>query len=268
VSEDARRHRLRATFEEVPELYDRARPSYPPEVFDDLIDLAGLARGARLLEIGCGTGKATIPLAERGFEVVCVELGERLARVARSRLAAFPTVEVVNARFETWEPEPPGGAFDAVVSFAAFHWIDPEVRYHKAADLLRERGSLAVANARHVLPDARDTFWVEVQDDYDAVVPGDNGPPPPHPDAVADLSDDIERSGRFRNVGSRRYVWQLRYAADEYIAVLDTYSGHRALPDDQRERLYTRIRRRIGAQPEQAVTKSYLTTLNVAERRD
>jgi SAM-dependent methyltransferase len=222
-------------------------------------------RGGRILEIGTGTGKATLPLAGRGFEIVGIELGAGLAEVARRRLASFPRVEIVSADFESWEPR--GPAFDAVVSFTAFHWIDPEVRYEKTARLLRERGALAVVGSRHVLPDPRDRFWIDVQDDYDAVVPGDNGPPPPHPDEVADLSADIERSGHFRNAGARRYVWQVRYTADEYIAVLDTYSGHRALEDDQRERLYTRIRSRIQAQPDQAITKTYLTTLNVAERR-
>ena len=59
-------------FEQVPELYDRARPVYPPDVFDDVVTLAGLGEGARVLEIGCGTGQATLPLAERGFEVTCI----------------------------------------------------------------------------------------------------------------------------------------------------------------------------------------------------
>ena len=54
---------LRATFEEVPELYDRARPNYPPQIFDDLVALAELPERARLVEIGCGTGQATLPLA-------------------------------------------------------------------------------------------------------------------------------------------------------------------------------------------------------------
>jgi SAM-dependent methyltransferase len=264
VAEDAHRHRLRTTFEEVPEQYDRARPGYPPQVFDDLTSLGGLAAGARILEIGCGTGKATVPLAERGFGIVCVELGAGLAAVACAKLAAYPAVEVVNARFETWEPT--GEPFDAVVSFTAFHWIDPEVRFEKSARVLRERGVLAVAGSQHVLPDRRDRFWIDVQEDYDAVVPGDNGPPPSHPDERADLSADIERSGRFRNVGARRYVWQLRYTAESYIAVLDTYSGHRALDDETRNRLYERIRRCIHAQPNQAVTKTYLTTLNVARK--
>src|SRR5918912_2954256 len=101
----ADRRRLRATFEEVPELYDRARPLYPAELFDDLVSYAGLEPGSRVLEIGCGTGQATLPLAERGFEVVCVELGAGLAAVARRKLAGFPRLEVVNAVFEEWEAD-------------------------------------------------------------------------------------------------------------------------------------------------------------------
>src|SRR4051812_4997557 len=97
------REQLRTTFEQVPELYDRARPAYPEELFDDLGALAGLREGARLLEIGCGTGQATLPLARRGYSVVCVELGAGLAAVAQRKLAQFPQVEVVNANFEAWE---------------------------------------------------------------------------------------------------------------------------------------------------------------------
>jgi len=62
----------RTAFEEIPELYDRARPTYPEEIFDDLATLAALPEGARIVEIGCGPGKATLPLARRGFRVTCV----------------------------------------------------------------------------------------------------------------------------------------------------------------------------------------------------
>jgi 16S rRNA A1518/A1519 N6-dimethyltransferase RsmA/KsgA/DIM1 with predicted DNA glycosylase/AP lyase activity len=93
---------LRDTFEEAPELYDRARPGYPGELFDDLERLAGLRAGSRILELGCGTGQATVSLARRGYEVVAVELGARLADVARRKLATFPTVTVVNSAFEAW----------------------------------------------------------------------------------------------------------------------------------------------------------------------
>src|SRR5262245_34968873 len=70
---------LRRRFNEAPALYDRARPRYPAEVFDDLIAMTALPLGGRILEIGCGTGIATEPLAERGYQITAVELGAELA---------------------------------------------------------------------------------------------------------------------------------------------------------------------------------------------
>src|SRR5689334_11973297 len=92
---EEQREPLRQTFETAADLYDAARPEYPPELFEELISLAGLRPGAQLLEIGCATGKATRPLLERRFRVVCVELGEQLAGRARRNLAGFPvTIDV------------------------------------------------------------------------------------------------------------------------------------------------------------------------------
>jgi len=246
------------------ELYDRARPVYPAQVFDDLVALAGLPEHGRLVEIGCGTGQATLPLAERGFEIVCVELGEQLSAVARRNLAAFPKVAIVNAAFETWEPtdEP----FDAVVAFTAFHWIDPDVRYERSWRLLRDDAALAVVATQHVLADDGDPFWADVQKAYDAITPGDDNRPPPHPDEVGDLLGEIEASGYFRAVAVRRHLWDVSYTADEYIAVLDTYSANRALDDDTRRSLYAEVHRRIEARPERKARKTYLATLNVAQR--
>lgn len=268
MSNDSQQH-LRTTFEQVPELYDRARPNYPPEVFDDLAALAQLPAAARIVEIGCGTGQATLPLAERGYEVTCVELGEQLAAVARRKLSGFPNVEVINTNFESWQPA--HAEFDAAVAFTAFHWIALDVRYTKAASLLREHGMLAVVSTEHVLPSDGDLFFVEVQEDYEAVVPEDpntkaSAGGPPTPETVADLSDEISASGCFRNAGARRYVWNVIYTADEYVGVLNTYSGHRALDDGTRESLLSRIHQRIEARPGRQVRKTYLAMLNVAER--
>src|SRR5205823_563423 len=156
------------------------------------------------LEIGCGTGQATVPLAERGLEIVCVELGAGLAALARRRLARFPSVEVVHATFEEWEP-PPGEPFDAVVGFTAFHWVDPELQYEKPARLLRRGGTLAVVETKHVLPDGGDPFWVAVQKDYDAVAPSPKNRPPPRPEEVGDLRAELDASGFFGDVVVRRY---------------------------------------------------------------
>jgi SAM-dependent methyltransferase len=262
VSHPGREH-LRSTFEEVPELYERARPSYPEAILDDLVALARLPPGARLLEIGPGTGQATVPLAARGFHILCVELGPALADRARRNLERFENVHVVQADFETWDPA--GLLFDCVVAFTAFHWVAPEVRYSKSADALRETGKLAVVATKHVLPAGGDPFWVEVQEDYEAI--DEDAQQPPSPDQVADMSEEIEASGLFGDVEVRRHLWEVAYSADEYINVLETYSGHRKLPPTAREELYKRIRLRIAARPDGRVRKTYLGTLHVASRQ-
>jgi ubiquinone/menaquinone biosynthesis C-methylase UbiE len=264
VAEHRDRVRLRETFESVAELYNLVRPTYPDALFDDLVALAAIPTGCRVLEIGPGTGKATVALASHGLTLVGVELGEQLASVARRNLASFPRAEIVVADFETWEPE--RADFDAVTAFTAFHWIAPEVRYAKPARLLRSGGALAVVETSHVMPEDSDPFFAEVQADYDAVVAREGQRLPGPPEAVGDLREEIEATGLFAGVEVRRHLWDVEYTADEYLAVLGTYSDNLALPADQRAELFARIRARIGGTPGGSVTKTYLATLNIARK--
>jgi SAM-dependent methyltransferase len=249
----------RATFDRAAELYDRARPAYPDELIDDVVGLAGLGPRSRVVEIGCGTGKATLPLAGRGLRITCVELGASLAAIAQRKLALFPGVQIVNADFETWRPE--RADYDAVVAFTAFHWIPPELRYLSVAAVLREGGALAVAMVHHVLPEGADPFFLEVQADYDAV--GRGGDPPGPPGEVEGFGAEMEASGLFRVAAERRYQWDVEYTADAYVDVLGTYSDHLMQEDETRERLFDLIRARIG---DRTVRKTYLATLDVAVR--
>src|SRR5262249_59186003 len=93
------REQLRTTFNSASSLYHRARPEYPAELFGELVRLAGLRPGDRLLEVGCATGKATIPLARRGFRITCVELGADLAAEAPRNLGPFPRATIVTRAF-------------------------------------------------------------------------------------------------------------------------------------------------------------------------
>ena len=143
MADDPRRHGLRAGFDMAAEDYQRTRPVCPPELFDDLIDRAGLKAGDRVIEIGCGTGQATVPLAQRGLTVTAIELGAELAAIARHRLAAFPAAEVVTCSFEDWQPQ--GDPASAVVAVNSLHWIDPQLRYAKPHELLRPGGAMVIA---------------------------------------------------------------------------------------------------------------------------
>ena len=172
--------------------------------------------------------------------------------------------EVAIADFEDWEPDEAG--FDAVVAFTAFHWIAPELRYAKPARLLRPGGSLAVVATHHVTPEDADPVWVEAQADYDAVVPHPDNRPPPPPEEVPDLREELEASGLFAGVEVRRHRWDVAYTADEWTAVLGTYSPNIALPAGQRDELFGRIHGRIAARPGGTATQHYLAVLSVGRR--
>jgi SAM-dependent methyltransferase len=263
VTEHTDRERLRQTFGMVADQYDRARPTYPAAVYDDLAALGDIPPGGRILEIGPGTGKATIELARRGYEIVAVELSPDLAAIARRNLEAYPQAEIVTADFEAWEDEP--ASFDAVVAFTAFHWIDPEVRLARVARLLRERSALGVVQTNHVLPEDGDPFWGEIQDVYREVVPSSDNSPAPPPEEIRGPAAEVDASPLFDDLVERRYLWTQTYGA-EYVEVLGTYSSNIALPAAQREELFRRIAERIDQQPGGRVTKHYLATLVVGRR--
>ena len=265
---DGDRERLRATFDGAAQLYDLARPSYPPELFDELVRLAELQPGARLLEIGCGTGKATIPLARRGFEITAVELGNELGGRARRNLAGFAGVEIVQSAFESWRP-PAGATYDLVFAATSWHWVDPTVRYRKAWELLRSGGHLAVWSASHVFPAGGDPFFGEIQNVYDAI--GERLPPGstyPRPGELPDWREEIEAGGLFGDTKIRQFDWSVSYDAEGYINLLQTFSGHIAMEQWKRDKLYGEIRRRLALRPDGRLQRHWGAVLHVAKRRD
>ncbi|SDS49110.1 class I SAM-dependent methyltransferase [Microlunatus soli] len=256
---------LSRTFDTAAAGYQSARPAYPSALYQDLLDLTGLRRPARLLEIGCGPGKATGPLAGQGFQITALEPGPRLAEEARHNLVGLD-VEVEASSFEDWQPT--GDRFDLIYAATSWHWVDPEVKWAKAASLLAPGGHLAVFGAGHAFPEGFDPFFTEIQQTYDEIGEGVDGVwPPPPPDQLPDPSSDYEASGYFTVDAVRRYVWAQQYDADSYIALLNTFSGHIAMPPASRERLFDAVRAILGRRPDGLLTRHWVATLVVAHPR-
>ena len=257
--------RLRATFDEAAELYDRARPGYPPDLCEDVVQLAGIGAGSRVLELGPGTGQMTVPLAERGCQLVAVELGADMAAILQRKVARFPSVAVVVSAFEDWTL--PAEPFDAVISATAFHWIDPKVRVTKVVDALKPGGALAIISTHHILGGDED-FFVEVQTCYERYDPTTSpGLRLPTAEQIPAGTEEFESSGQFGPMFTRRYERTLAYSTDEYLDLLLTYSGHRALAPEARAHLLACIAYLIDSHYGGRVRKRYLFELQVAHRR-
>jgi SAM-dependent methyltransferase len=257
------RERLRYTFDQAAQLYAQARPGYPEDLFDDLERCGRLTGSTRVLEVGCGTGQATRSLARRGWHVTAVELGGALADVARRELHAFRNVEVVTAEFERWEP--PAVPYQLVFAATSWHWLDPDVAFDKAAGLLGSAGSSASSapttcgrpagtasssrSRRRTPPSAKGTHRFA------------------HRDRTRSSTTWPLRSRRaavFSDPVVQRYLVSHTYTAEEYIRLLNTYSGHIAMSADQRAYLFAEIRRRVGDRSPPLVRKHYLNVLHVS----
>jgi SAM-dependent methyltransferase len=253
---------LRATFDQDAERYHRARPGYPTALFDDL-SMAGVGPGCRLLEIGPGTGKATLPLAQRGCRIVAVEFGANLAAVAARNLAGYPAVQIVVAPFETWPL--PAEPFDVVLAATAWHWLNPAVRLAKAADALRDGGYLAIVETHHVEGGTAE-FFADVQACYERWDP--STPPGLRLPAADEIPAEFpDSTGQFAPAVFRRYEWEVGYTTDTYLDVLLTYSGHRALPDPARSGLLDCIADLLDTRYRGRIVKRYLTKLILAKRQ-
>jgi SAM-dependent methyltransferase len=233
----------RLSFGSVAELYDRARPSYPHALVDDVVAYARVGPGDRTLDVGAGTGKATELFAARGLEVLALEPSPRMAEVAGRRLSRFDNVAILETEFERWEPE--HGQFGLVYSAQAWHWIRPEVAYERVRQALEPAGALAV-------------FWnrprwdrVPIRDElnrvYQAVPEFDPkvSPMRPHTSSTTDWVTDWD-SGHARGAGfaeplARDYTWSITYQTGEYLDLLQTASDHVRLPEAARRRLLNGI---------------------------
>jgi SAM-dependent methyltransferase len=262
--EIGQRETFQSRFGEDAEAYDRTRPVAPAAVFDELVRLAGLWPGASAVEIGPGTGQATRPLAERGLEIVALEIDERLAARAAKRLVDLPGVTVRAVSFEQWDPD--GSQFDMVFACNSFHWVDPDVRFAKAAQLLEPAGALVVMSTPVVVPPEASRFWWDVQDDWEAVGAERLDPAVKHPDLVDDLVEPVRTCGLFDEPITRRYPFQLSVNAAGYVANLSTQSGFKQLPPPAQARLLERIGRRIESLGNQ-LTVHHLAVITIARRR-
>jgi SAM-dependent methyltransferase len=251
---------LRATFDEDAVLYDEVRPGYPEALYDDIIALSAIPPSGRILEIGCGTGQATVPFARRDYRILAVELGANLAAVARHNLAPYPRAQVWTGAFEAWPLEE--GAFDLAISATAFHWVDPGIGYPRLARALKPGGAFAPFWNLHVRGDADRGFYEAVQEVYRREAPALVEPW----NEVSERAGEIARTGLFGEVAERRYRWAATYDAAGYIRLLNTTSDHRSLDPATRDRLFRGITQLIDTAFDGQIAKCYLTVLYVARR--
>ncbi len=242
-------------FDGAAQLYDACRLGYPGDIVEFLVTTASISAGSTVLEVGCGTGQLTDRLAYSGFNLTAIDIGPSMIAVARLRLETTDVSFQVTAFEDLAASE---ASFDLIVSGTAFHWIDPEVKFHKSARLLRPGGWLALLATGERYDDPLGgellKMWVARSDDGGAWVK----------QQLAD-SEAIADTGLFADPVERTHARRLVRPVDAVVGVESTRAVSLGWPDGVRRGFTDELRRHLRSQAEVHLTQE--TTLTMARVR-
>jgi len=256
-----------ASFDVFAENYHSVRPGYPIQLFEDIKDLYGIGSDSRVLEIGAGSGIATVELAKIGCRVLAIEPGSHLAAIARKQTEGSKNVEVLEGTFEGFESSE---RFDAILAFTAYHWIDEGIKYQKVLDLLDDAGSLVLVWNSFFLSDSEVT--AEVNRAYHQYLPDAY----PSESSVAEVNEgvlsklhrreqEIVQNLLFYTTALRKYFTVYNYDDQTYPKLLNTFPKIVEVEEGQRKRFFARITEIVSKYG--TISVPVLTTLIVCKKR-
>lgn len=214
----------------IAEIYDEIRPSYPEKLIEDIIFKTDLNLNNRILEIGAGTGKATVQFAKKGFAINAIELGEEMAAILKKKCTSYPKVSLDIAPFEQWESDN-NEKFHMIYSAQAFHWLDKNVKYKKCHELLKDNGFLVLFWYTSSNDELSETM--RLRENIDSIVNkyvssyAVDSEKPQRREHDGHSEDDerkseIEASGLFELVEKIEYTEETKNNAKQYLKVLNS----------------------------------------------
>ena len=243
------RERRRCVFGAAADAYDTARPGYPERLIDDVVAFANL-EGAPALEVGAGTGKATVAFAERGVSLTCLEPDARMAEVLARKVAGNDRVSVVVSGLEDYDGL--NEQFGLLIAAQSWHWIDPAKRWDLAVRALRPGGALALFWNANVVPEgALHAALLAAHEQHGAEQAADDTlgavPPADYDASRMPPSKAVSADGRFTDIAFPVYQATHTFSTQRYVDYLESLSSYRVLAEDQRSALLSDVRRIVDA---------------------
>ena len=207
--------------------YLLARSAYPADLISDILRVAELDPSSSVLDIGCGSGQATLDFASTGCRVVAIDPAKNALDQLSKRCTNFPKVELVNSTFEDYDC--PESTFDLIICAQAFHWLDPAHVSLRLSQLLRPSGQIAVFwHMQDVLPECPQASLYALNSKYIDAYPRMN-PPEYAPEFLQAMVDVLCKDERMGEVRINEYPWLQSYEKDMFLALYHSWSKYALL---------------------------------------
>lgn len=234
---------LEWTFDTVAATYEKMRPGYVDELYQEIFDYIHIDEKCNVIEVGSGGGQATEPILKTGCKLTAVEYGKEFSELLKKKFSKYPNFAVITAKFEETELET--NAYDFIFSASAFHWVPEEIGYKKVFDLLKNGGAFA----RFANHPYRDKYNPELSDEIDTLY--DEYYCKFHNTTRKVLKEYTEDEARERALIASKYSFsdvsyslfyrERVFSAKEYIELLGTYSDHIAIEESMRKEFFEKI---------------------------
>lgn len=199
--------------------YARYRPGYPEAFFADVVARLHLDGTARLLDLGCGTGQLTIPLAQHVAAAIGMDPEpEMLAEAARQAQAAHIT-NVTWVQGSSADLRDSIGRFRLVTMGRSFHWMDRERVLTALDGMVDAEGGLVIANDSCLVRPT--TSWQQAIEDFQhRFLPPDWQAHSPNLANALEPHEDVLARSPFRYVYRRVYEFTRSWTIEQIIGYL------------------------------------------------
>lgn len=249
-------------FDDNYKLYDKVRPGYPLQLFEDIVAYKPMPQGSRVMEIGIGTGKATQFFIDNKFQVASVEPGVKMAKHMRKKYEEYEDFSCYNMTYEKYMGM--NNTFDLIYSGTAFHWVDEKTAYEKSFRLLKSGGALARFAYHANIDLSQINLCSELNKLYEKYMPEASEFIPFTEQKAYEISKIPEKYG-FIDCKYHIYNSVKTFTSDEYINLLSTYPDHMDIDEDRRKEFFGEIKRVIVAN-DNKINISYIYDLELARK--
>ena len=215
--------------------YQSSRREYPPELIDYIINKTNLTETSVILDIGCGTGKSTIPFAKIGCKIEAIDLSKEMIKEAIEATNKNLNISYNVCSFEDFKTD--GKLFDAILSGTSFHWLEPIIRTKKILSVLKNKGHIAIFWSYPAYENS--DFLQKLREIYKNDVPK-------YPEGYTKNEErfipELKDYGLFENIRLKEFLVSETYTKEELINLLNSYSWITSLDSEAKENFFNKIK--------------------------